>query len=80
METLHGFHRFAAALGCANVFLTRLWIGRILRDDKRGAIPENTPKILNRLNIETKSWLHSTQHFERSFKQFAGKIESVKAA
>jgi len=56
------------------------WTGRIIRDDKRGAIPGNTPKILDRLNIEAKNWLHSAQHFERSFKIFAGKMASVKAA
>jgi hypothetical protein len=56
------------------------WTGRIIRDDKRGAIPGNTPKILDRLNIEAKNWLHSSQHFERSFKLFAGKMASVKAA
>jgi len=56
------------------------WTGRIIRDDKRGAIPGNTPKILDRLNIEAKNWLHSAQHFERSFKLFAGKMASVKAA
>ncbi|MBL1277810.1 MAG: transposase, partial [Ectothiorhodospiraceae bacterium] len=37
------------------------WTGRILRDDKRGAIPENTPPILGRLNIETKHWLYLTK-------------------
>ena len=56
------------------------WTGRIIRDDKRGAIPGNTPKVLDRLNIEAKNWLHSAQHFERSFKLFAGKMASVKAA
>ena len=56
------------------------WTGRIIREDKRGAIKTNTPKILSRLNIETKNWLHSAQHFERSFKQLAGKIDSVKTA
>jgi hypothetical protein len=37
------------------------WTGRIIRDDKRGAIPGNTPKVLDRLNIEDKNWLHSAQ-------------------
>jgi hypothetical protein len=35
------------------------WTGRIIRDDKRGAIQENTPDILTRLNIDTKNWLQS---------------------
>jgi len=29
------------------------WTGRIVRDDKRGAIPANTPAILDRLDIPT---------------------------
>jgi hypothetical protein len=78
METVHAFHRFAAALGCANVFLTHLWTGRILRSDKRGSIPNNLPPILQRLNIERKQWLYSTQHFERSFKGFAGTLNTIK--
>ena len=56
------------------------WTGRIIRDDKRESIPANTPTILSRLSIETKNWLHSAQHFERSFKQFAGKIDAVRTA
>jgi hypothetical protein len=30
------------------------WTGRILMDDKRGAIPETTPPILQQLDIEPK--------------------------
>jgi hypothetical protein len=56
------------------------WTGRIIRHDKRGTIQGNNPDILTRLNIEAKKWIHSAQHFEGSFKQFAGKIESVKTA
>ena len=44
------------------------WTGRILREDKRGAIDENLPPILERLNIEAKHWLFLTQHFESRFK------------
>jgi hypothetical protein len=54
------------------------WTGRCLREDKRGAIPANTPPILQRLQLEPKNWLYSTQHFENSFKGFAGKLDSLK--
>jgi hypothetical protein len=54
------------------------WTGRCLRDDKRGAIDSQAPPILTRLNINAKNWLYSTQYFERSFKGFAGTIESLK--
>jgi hypothetical protein len=32
------------------------WTGRILWDDKRGAIPESTPQLLQQLNIDPKHW------------------------
>ena len=32
------------------------WTGRIIRDDKRGAISESAPPILQRLNISTEHW------------------------
>lgn len=56
------------------------WTGRCLRSDKRGAITKHTPPILERLNIESKNWLYSAQHFERSFKGFAGQLNTVKSA
>ena len=32
--------------------------GRALRQDKRGAVPENALPVLNRLGIDTEAWLH----------------------
>ncbi|MBL1277925.1 MAG: transposase [Ectothiorhodospiraceae bacterium] len=54
------------------------WTGRILRDDKRGAIPEITPPILNRLNIEAKHWVYLTKNFESPFKGLIGSVEKLK--
>ena len=34
------------------------WTGRIIRDDKRDAIPESTPQILHQFNIEPKHWCY----------------------
>lgn len=33
------------------------WTGRQFREDKRGAIAQNLPPILDRLGIEPKHWL-----------------------
>ena len=55
------------------------WTGRCIREDKRGAISSKQPPILKRLNIDTKNWLYSTQHFERSFKSLAGKLGTIKS-
>jgi len=45
------------------------WTGRIMREDIRGTILQNTSPILNRLklnrlNIELKYWLYLTKNVE----------------
>ena len=54
------------------------WTGRVLRTDKRGAIPNDLPPLLERLTIEPKHWLYMTQHFESRFKQFVGTAYRLK--
>jgi hypothetical protein len=56
------------------------WTGRILRDDKRGAIPAHLPPILERLNIDPRYWLHMTRNFESRFKGLVGAAYKLKAA
>lgn len=56
------------------------WSGRILRDDKRGAIPEQLPPIMNRLKMDPKHWLYLTQHYESLFKGFVGSVYKLKQA
>jgi len=56
------------------------WSGRILREDKRGAITEQTSPILQRLNIEPKHWHYLTQHYESSFKGLVGSVFKLKQA
>ncbi len=54
------------------------WTGRIIRDDKRGAIDATTPPILQRLDISTDHWLELSTRFESRFKGIAGSAESIK--
>ena len=54
------------------------WTGRILREDKRGAIDETLPPILERLNIEPKHWVYLTKHFESRFKGLVGTAYQLK--
>ncbi len=49
------------------------WTGRIIRDDKRGAIAENVPPILERLNIDIDAWLLQAQHFEQHYQTLFSK-------
>ena len=52
--------------------------GRIIRDDKRGYIPENSKKILDRLGLDEDRWLSMTQNFENTFSTFAGNEEKLR--
>ena len=51
--------------------------GRILRDDKRGAINPTTTSILTRLHINNESWLKLTTNFERIFTGAVGSAEHL---
>ena len=55
------------------------WTGRIIRDDKRGAIDTSTPPILQRLDISTDHWIELSTEFESRFKGIAGSPQSIKA-
>ena len=46
--------------------------GRVIREDKRGRIPNKLPPILQRLNIEPDRWLKLTTSFESIFKDLVG--------
>jgi len=54
--------------------------GRIMRDDKRGFINNNTPPILKRLNIEPENWLYLTKNFESKLKGLVGSVTKLKQA
>jgi hypothetical protein len=54
------------------------WTGRIIREDKSGAIDENLPPILDRLRIEPKHWLFLAKHFENRFKGLVGSAYQLK--
>lgn len=55
--------------------------GRILRDDKRGAISSHLPPILERLEINQEEWLNNVSQFEMLYhKKFARKRRSKQAA
>lgn len=55
--------------------------GRILRDDKRGAIAMHLPPILQRLNLNNKTWLNNVTQFEAIYHtRFAKKRKRPKNA
>jgi REP element-mobilizing transposase RayT len=56
------------------------WTGRILREDKRGHIPQDTPPLLQRLHQDTDNWLFLTRHFESKLKGLVGSVYRLKQA
>jgi len=55
------------------------WSGRILREDKKGAIPEEIPEILQRLQLDARHWCYLTRHFEQPFKRLVGAAHHVRS-
>jgi hypothetical protein len=56
------------------------WTGRIVRDDKRGALSHTLSPILDRLCLDQQEWLTLSQGFEKSYKTFAGSSDKMKLA
>ncbi|MCW8128240.1 hypothetical protein [Microbulbifer halophilus] len=56
------------------------WSGRCLREDKRGAIDQKAPPILERLQIDPRHWLYLNRNFESRFRSLVGAAHSVRAA
>ena len=56
------------------------WSGRIIREDKRGDIPEHLPEILQRLDIDPRNWVYLTKNFEQPFKNLVGAAHHVRRA
>ncbi len=53
--------------------------GRIIRDDKRGAISQSSQQLLNRLNIPQENWLKMTSEFTKLFKGPVGTLQELDA-
>ncbi|WP_394147061.1 transposase [Shewanella atlantica] len=53
--------------------------GRIIRDDKRGAISQSSQQVLDRLNIPQENWLKLTCEFTKLFKGPVGTLQELDA-
>jgi len=56
------------------------WSGRILREDKKGAIPAELPAMLQRLQMDARHWCYLTRNFEHPFKNLVGAVHHVRSA
>ena len=53
------------------------WTGRQLRQDKRGAIPQDLAPILERLHVSDEGWMQLMGRFSRLFRRAAGRPQSM---
>ena len=53
------------------------WMGRELRADKRGAIPDHLAPIMERLGLARSNWVETVRGFGQMFKQAAGRSSSL---
>ena len=56
------------------------WSGRLLREDKRGAINAKLPPLLVRLDIDARQWRYLTTRFESHFKHLVGTVNALRRA
>ncbi len=54
------------------------WSGRIIRDDKRGAISDTLPPILERISLNQEAWKVLTTEFEHKFTHWVGSEHLVR--
>ena len=55
------------------------WAGRILREDKRGYIPEHVPPILTRLGLEPEGYLlHIKNRREKAPPLVVGSVQQIR--
>ena len=54
------------------------WTGRVIRDDKRGAIDDTLPPILIRLNIDKDAWIESMRVKGNVFGRAMGKLNHLR--
>jgi hypothetical protein len=56
------------------------WTGRAEPDDKRGAIADDLPPILQRIGVTPQAWLQLATEFETQFCRWIGQPEHVEQA
>ncbi len=53
------------------------WTGRVIRDDKSGAISEQIPSLLNVLGLENDTWLELASSFGKDYHGAVGSLEEL---
>ncbi|MFT6926235.1 MAG: hypothetical protein ACJAZP_001845, partial [Psychromonas sp.] len=53
------------------------WTGRVIREDKRGAISNQIPSLLSTLGLESDTWLELSCHFGKDYHGAVGSLEEL---
>ena len=53
------------------------WSGRIIREDKRGAISSQRPRILSTLGLDNDTWLSLASSFGKDYHGAEGSLEAL---
>jgi len=53
------------------------WTGRVIREDKRGAIPAQVPSLLSKLGLNSETWIELTQTFGQHNHVAVGSVEDL---
>lgn len=53
------------------------WTGRAVREDKKGAIAQTRPKLLNELGIAADAWVTSAKEFRRQYSGISGRWDAM---
>ncbi len=53
------------------------WTGRIVRENKRGAINANRPQLLKVLGLDDKTWIDLASHFGKDYQGAVGSLEEL---
>ena len=55
------------------------WSGRIIREDKRGAILGSRPRLLSALGLDNETWLSLASSFGKDYHGAVGSLEALAA-
>ncbi|WP_298941324.1 hypothetical protein [uncultured Psychromonas sp.] len=55
------------------------WSGRIIREDKRGAISGSRPRLLSTLGLDDDTWLSLASRFGKDYHGAVGSLEALAA-
>jgi len=54
------------------------WTGRVIREDKRGSIPDKEPKVISKLGIDKDMWMDTVKEYGKTHHAFIGSEKQLK--